>query len=125
MSAELASLQRFMAETDPEAEWREAYDLAKEKYDFLKWIAYPVSALICMAGYAICMSLLIYALHPQYGFFAHIAWVGIYDAIGLRVLVGLTPWFPWPPWFREFGDLHDTLIPFDRVLQHKPYKQSL
>jgi len=117
MSHELNLLNRFMAETDPEPLWRNSYELAREKYNFLKWIAYPVSFAICFGLFAFLGWLLVRFLAPEHVNIRFFAYSLTFDAIALRVLVGLTPWLPWPPWFREFGELHDALKPFDRVMR--------
>lgn len=117
MSHELALLNRFMAETDPEPVWRNSYELAREKYNFLKWIAYPVSFAICFGIFALTGWLLARFLSVDQMKIRYCSYSLTYDGIALRVLVGLTPWLPWPSWFREFGELGDALKPFDRVMR--------
>ena len=117
MSHELALLNRFMAESDPEPTWRRSYVLAHEKYDFLKWIAYPVSFAICTGLFVGAGWALANVLQPEHLRIRYMSYSLTYDALALRVLVGLTPFLPWPSWFREFGELHDALKPFDRVMR--------
>jgi|CXWL01.1.fsa_nt_gi hypothetical protein len=119
MSRELDALQPFMAETDPEPTWRAAYEDASAKYNLLKWIAYPTSFFICVGGFLLFAFALTSVLQPENMRIGYAAFAATYDAIALRVLVGLTSCLPWPPWFREFCTLHDTLKPFDRVMRRK------
>lgn len=119
MSHELAQLQRHLAETDPEPLWRNSYEVAKEKYNFLKWFAYPASFMICACLFVGSGWVLVSVLQPENLRIRYMSYSLTYDAIALRVLVWLTPWFPWPSWFREFGELHEALKPFDRVMRRK------
>ncbi len=99
------NLRQYLAETDAPAVWIEAYQRAKAHYDIIKWPAYIASLAICIglifaAGYA-----LVQVLQPEQLRVRLMGVLGVYDGIALRIAVWLAPWLPWPPWFREFGDL--------------------
>lgn len=117
MSRELAALRQFMPESDPERTWRNAYAAARDRYFLLGFIAYPLSIAICFGGIVLFGWLVASLLRPEHLKIRYVAFAATYDAIAFRVLIGLTPWLPWPPWFREYGELHDTLKPFDRVMR--------